>query len=328
LIVARSLNQQDAAVFQYGGDGSSPQSHHASHINSNRPTKPSPKPPQELTTQPPQPSTFTHYISHFLVSKKWHDEALQIFLTCSEFDLTRRNRIFNFISPYASLSGIYNIRIPLPYLENLTAIRVRMSEILCAGVGLLSKACPHLGRIELHAEARDFEGEWFDEVVAAAAADTGYTTRRAKKENETNSSSSNETNHFLSSLSEMTSTFASRRFARIWRESLTAEFLLRTRWYAEITQLSGLQEATLMLTQTRWFWEGHTPAEETNFSFNLWKIRWVFLLSATRPKWGRSDLLHSLGDHEIGNESEEREQEGGDLVEYGPPERKDVTARL
>jgi hypothetical protein len=206
-----------------------------------------------------------------------------------------------------------------------------MSEILCAGVGLLSKACPHLGRIEIHAEARDFEGEWFDEVVAAAA-DTGYNTRQVKEENETNSSSnnssSNEASDFLSSLSGMTSTFASRRSARIWRESLTAKFLLRTRWYAEIKQLSGLQEATLMLTQKRWFWEGHTPAEETNFSFNLWKIRRVFLLSATRPKWGRSDLLRSLGGHEIGYESEEREPEEDDFPVYGPPERNDVTARL
>jgi hypothetical protein len=195
-----------------------------------------------------------------------------------------------------------------------------MSEILCAGVGLLSKACPHLGRIELHAEARDFEGEWFDEVIAAAAAD-----------DETNSSSnniSNEASDLLSSLSGMKSTFASRRLARIWRESFTPEFLLRTRWYAEIKQLSGLQEATLMLTQTRGFWEGHTPAEEANFSFNLWKIRWVFLLSATRPKWGRSDLLRSLGDHEIGYESEEREPEEDDFPVYGPPERNDVTARL
>ena len=85
-----------------------------------------------------------------------------------------------------------------------------------------------------------------------------------------------------------------------------------------------------MLTQTNWFWEGHTHAEETNFSFNLWKIRWVFLLSATRPRWGRSDLLFSFenGDGDGGLVFEEEPQDGDDVEEHGTQERNAVTARL
>ena len=203
-----------------------------------------------------------------------------------------------------------------------------MSEILCVGVGSLAKACPQLSRIELHAEARDFEGGWF-EVVVVAGDHSGHNTRQTAKIND-DINNINATNNFLSDMQDMTSTLASRRSARIWRESLTSESLLRTRWYAEIQQLSGLQEAVLMLTQTNWFWEGHTHAEETNFSFNLWKIRWVFLRSATRPRWGRSDLLFSFenGDGDGGLVFEEEPQDGDDVEEHGTQERNAVTARL
>jgi hypothetical protein len=200
-----------------------------------------------------------------------------------------------------------------------------MEEILCAGVGLLSKACPRLSRIELHAEARDFEGGWLDEIVVAAAAESsGHNTRQTTK-NHDDIDNSNAATDFPSDLSDMTSTLASRHYARIWRESLSQESLVATRWYSEIKQLSGLQEATLMLTQTRWFWEGHTPAEETNFSFNLWKIRWVFLLSATRPRWGRSDLLFSLENGDGGSVSEEGDGERGDVGEHWTQQRGGVT---
>jgi hypothetical protein len=206
-----------------------------------------------------------------------------------------------------------------------------MPEILYIGVRLLVKACPQLSRIELHAEARDFEGGWF-EVVVVAGDSSGHNTRQTAKINDdiNDINDINATNHFLSDMQDMTSTLASRRSARIWRKSLTSESLLRTRWYAEIQQLSGLQEAVLMLTQTNWFWEGHTHAEETNFSFNLWKIRWMFLRSATRPRWGRSDLLFSLenGDGDGGFVSGEQSQDGGDVEEHRTQERNAVTARL
>lgn len=197
-----------------------------------------------------------------------------------------------------------------------------MSEILCAGVGSLTKACPLLSRIEMHAEARDFEGKWFEEViVAAAAADpSGYNTRQTAK-NIDDIKNSNAIASFLLDMQDMASTAVSRHPARIWREDISQEVLLATRWYAEIQQLSGLREATLMLTQRGWFWIGHSTAEETTFSLNLWKIRWVFLKLATRPKSGRIDLLFPLGNDSV---FEQRSMEEVDVEERGTGE---VTAR-
>ena len=186
-----------------------------------------------------------------------------------------------------------------------------MSEILCVGVGSLVKACPQLSRIELHAESLDFEGGWFDEVVVnPAAGPSGYNTRQTTKHHD-DMNNSNAITQFLSDMQAMALTLTSRHSARMWRESLTPEALLKTRWYAEIQHLSGLQEATLMLSQNSFLWEGHSTAEETNFSFNLWKIRWLFLVSATRPRWGKSDLLLSLVHGDGNRVSEERLREGG-----------------
>ena len=54
------------------------------------------------------------------------------------------------------------------------------------------------------------------------------------------------------------------------------------------------------------------------------------MLSATRPRWGRSDLLFSFenGDGDGGLVFEEEPQDGDDVEEHGTQERNAVTARL
>jgi hypothetical protein len=184
-----------------------------------------------------------------------------------------------------------------------------MSELLRFGVELLVRSCPELKNLELHAEARDFEESWFEPIIIATDSsrrNTRQTQREAEEINEINA-----TRNFFSDVQDMGSTLASRRSARIWRESLTVEFLVTTRWYAEIQHLSGLQEVPLMLTQMSYPWEGHTLAEGNTFDLNLWVIRWVLLTSATRPKWERLDLSHLWENREGGFVSGQRLREGG-----------------
>jgi hypothetical protein len=186
-----------------------------------------------------------------------------------------------------------------------------MEELLVAGVRLLAKSCPQLKNIEMHAESRDFEGSWFEPIIIAADS-SRRNTRHAKKEEE-KINEINTARNFFADLQDMGSTLALRRSARIWRESLSLEFLVTTRWYAEIQHLSGLKEATLMLTQNSDPWEGHTLAEDNTFAWNLWKIRWVILMSATRPKLGRLDLTLLSGHGEGGSVSGRRLRgRGGD----------------
>jgi hypothetical protein len=225
----------------------------------------------------------------------------------------RRSRIFSFINPDASHSGIYTIRPPLPSLKHLVAIRVRMEEILRAGAKSLATTCPQLKSIELHAESRDFEGPWFEPIIIIAADSSRRNTRHAKKEEE-KLDEINMARNLFADLQDMGSTLALRRSARIWQESLTLEFLVTTRWYAEIQHLSGLQEATLMLTQHSDPWEGHTLAEDNTFSWNLWKIRWMVLMSATRLKSRRLDLalLSGHGEGDLMSRQRLRERGGGE----------------
>jgi hypothetical protein len=190
-----------------------------------------------------------------------------------------------------------------------------MEEILVAGVRQLARSCPQLKNIELHAASRDFEGAWFEPIIIAADS-SRRNTRHAKKEEE-KINEINMARNFFADLQDMGSTLALRRSARIWQESLTLEYLVTTRWYAEIQHLSGLQEATLMLTQNSDPWEGHTLAEDNTFAWNLWKIRWVVLMSATRPKSGRLNLTLLSGHGEGGSVSGQRLRERGGDERHG-----------
>ena len=212
------------------------------------------------------------------------------------------------MSPHARSPN--NIKTPLPGLEHLTTIRVLMSELVRVGVELLVRSCPELKKLELHAEARDFEESWFEPIIIATDFSSRRNTRQTRRDEE-EINEINATRNFFSDLQDMDSTLASRRSARIWRESLTVEFLVTTRWYAAIQHLSGLQEAPLMLTQMSYPWEGHTLAEGNIFDLNLWVIRWVLLTSATRPKWERLDLSHLWENREGGSVSGQRLREGG-----------------
>jgi len=203
-----------------------------------------------------------------------------------------------------------------------------MSEILSAGVELLSKTCPQLSRIELHAEARDLEGAFFEAVLPVIEArGSGYNTRQAIRDNDSQIDS-NMARHFFIDMDDASSTMASRHGARIWRECLTKEALEATRWYAEIQHLSGLREATLMMTQREWFWVGRTAAEESNFSWNLWKIRWLLLESATRPKCDKIELPVSLVGRVDGLVLDPQLQGGGDIDERVTEEMNEVNAQL
>lgn len=185
-----------------------------------------------------------------------------------------------------------------------------MSELLRVGVELLVKSCPELKKLEMHAEARDFEESWFEPIILATDSSSRRNTRQTRKDEE-EINNINTIRNWLADLQNMGSTLTSRRSARIWRESLTVEFLVTTCWYAEIQHLSGLQEVPLMLTQKSYPWEGHTPAEGNIFDLNMWVIRWVLLTSATRPKWERLDLSHLWENSEGGSVSGQRLREGG-----------------
>lgn len=245
--------------------------------------------------QPPphQPSTFEHYTSRFLVNKRWQTEALTAFFSSSDLDLTRRNRLLNFISSHAS-SSVFRIidplntttttnltltlRNPLPGLLHLISIRLLLSEILLPGVlESLSQTCPELSKLEIHAEARDFEGEDFEpsnlDPDARNISTTDSTLPISAKAADAAALAS------LLSISPSTTPSTTRRNAPIWKLRHTVPSLHSTNFYALIRDnLQGkLREATLMLSQKSPYWEGKTVGEESAFASNLWKLRWVLL---------------------------------------------------